>query len=329
MLKILVTGTRGKSTLVRLLHRAISACGIRCYARITGVIPRQLGPDGEVSPILRPAGGHAAEMRWWLKRLPPEAEAVVLENSAISPELQPLAGGWLQPQVVVLSNLLADHFEVWGPSAEQAASALLAGIPPKSTLIAPAQVLAQSGIASSLEAMGCRTLAAGWEPSRPDNSIRRSNMSLALAVCDHLGLNREKAERAMAGLAPDLADFRVLPMGGGELAFAFSANDPKSSLALFSSLGWPFGQTSLVYNHRKDRPARLREFARLVFPRSWRECLIIGDRPWPLPKGAAYEKAANPGEFDGLFRAGTRVFGCGNVKGLPLALLANGAGRFS
>ncbi|MGD8562535.1 MAG: Mur ligase family protein [Desulfarculaceae bacterium] len=327
MLKILITGTRGKSTLVRLLHGALTACGIKCYSRITGVIPRQLDPAGGMTPILRLACGHVEEMRWWLKQLPPEAEAMVLENSAIAPELQPLAGRWLRPQIVVLTNLLADHFETWGPTKEQAAEVLLAGIPARATVIAPYGALAQSEIKASLAAKECRIVSVSPE-TKDQSDIDKNNITLALAVCDHLELPREKTEPAMRGLAPDLADFRVMHINGAELAFAFSANDPQSSLTLFSSLGWPLEKTRLVYNHRQDRPARLREFARQVFTGKWQKRLIIGDRPWPLPKGTHYVKATDPEQFRGLFYAGQRVFGCGNVKGLPLGLLADHTSHF-
>ncbi|HPI98954.1 MAG TPA: hypothetical protein PLV56_09425, partial [Synergistales bacterium] len=64
-LKILVTGSRGKSSLVRLIHSALLANGIKAYGRITGVIPRELTPCGEVQ-ILRTNGGHVEEMKWWL-----------------------------------------------------------------------------------------------------------------------------------------------------------------------------------------------------------------------------------------------------------------------
>ncbi len=41
--RILVTGSRGKSSVVRLLYAAMQAAGLQTYARITGVVPRELG----------------------------------------------------------------------------------------------------------------------------------------------------------------------------------------------------------------------------------------------------------------------------------------------
>ena len=120
-LRVLVTGSRGKSSVVRLLHAGLNATGIPTWSRITGTDPRQLEPDGERS-IERAAGAHVEEMRWWLGKLPADTQAVVLENSAIAPELQHLAGAWLQPQITVLTNTLPDHQEAWGATATDAAS---------------------------------------------------------------------------------------------------------------------------------------------------------------------------------------------------------------
>ena len=325
MTGVLVIGTRGKSTLARLLHAAFLACGIRCHARITGVVPRQLGPDGTMTPILRTYGGHVAEMRWWLRSLPDKAEAVVLENSAVAPELQPLAGRWLRPEVVVLTNVLADHFEAWGPSQRQAAEVLLKGVPEGCTVIAPAEVLAREDVNAALGGANCRAVASRPETGEAFPDAASQNLSLALTVCDHLGLCRERVLPALRGLPPDLADFRVLRVEGAQLAFAFSANDPESSLSLFRSLGWAAKRTDLLYNHRTDRPARLKEFARRVFlALNWRQLLIVGDKPWPLPKGMVYLNPSGPAKLRGLLASRRRVFGCGNVKGLPLGLLTEG-----
>ena len=103
--RILVTGSRGKSSIVRLLHTAMNAAGFKTYARITGVVPRELGADG-IRTISRSAGAQVEEMRWWLGQLSLSVQGVILENSAITAEFQGLAGRWLQPGVTVLTNTL-------------------------------------------------------------------------------------------------------------------------------------------------------------------------------------------------------------------------------
>ena len=125
-LRILVTGTRGKSSLVRLLHAGLLACGLRSCARITGVLPRELSPSG-CRTIRRAAPAHVREMRWWLAQVPRGTDAVVMENSAVAPELQEAAGAWLRPTLVVWTTLRSDHAEAWGPGIEGAARALAKG----------------------------------------------------------------------------------------------------------------------------------------------------------------------------------------------------------
>ena len=137
--RVLVTGSRGKSGTVRLLHAAMQEAGLLSYARITGVVPRELGPNG-IRTISRSSGAHVEEMRWWLRRLPASAQGIVLENSAITPDFQELAGRWLRPDLTILTNTLPDHQEVWGPTRSCAAEVLVAGIPKGGQLIVPADL---------------------------------------------------------------------------------------------------------------------------------------------------------------------------------------------
>jgi hypothetical protein len=58
----------------------------------------------------------------------------------------------------------------------------------------------------------------------------------------------------------------------------------------------------------------------------WREVLIIGDRPRMGPglrlASARYMKIKNEAGLLRLFQPGDKIFGCGNVAGLPLSLTA-------
>jgi hypothetical protein len=151
---------------------------------------------------------------------------------------------------------------------------------------------------------------------------RALHLGLALAVVGRLGLDKAAALASMQQLARDRYDFHVADCGGAELAMAFSANDPASTAALFRSLDWPKEETRLLYNHRSDRPARFRSFRDWLRDPSWREVLVTGDRPWGAPGPARYVHLANAAALLRLLQPGDRVFGCGNVAGLPMALAA-------
>jgi UDP-N-acetylmuramyl pentapeptide synthase len=320
--RILVTGSRGKSTIVRLLHTALADSGLQSWARITGVVPRELGPGG-IRAIRRSAGAHVGEMRWWLRSLPDSAQAIVLENSAIAPEFQHLAARWLQPRLTVFTNALPDHQEAWGPTRAGAVETLAAGIPGRCMVILPAHAASDAQLRELLDRRGCEVVPAAPAPAAGAGH-RATNLGLALAAIRRLGLETPRTVQVMQGLPRDRYDFHVLHSHGAKLAMAFSANDPVSTRALFESLRWPVEETRLVYNHRADRPARLASFRDwLGLP--WREVLIIGDRPRSRPGAARYVRIDGADRLLGMLQPGELFFGCGNIAGVPLALAADPA----
>lgn len=299
--RILITGSRGKSSLVRLLFAGLAAKGLNVRGRITGVLPRELSARGE-RRIVRNSPGHIGEMRWWLSQIPSGTEAVVMENSAVHPELQPFAASWLRPTLIILTNAREDHQEVWGKGRAAAEEALLCGIPDGVPLIVGAEAMASSRFAETLRK---RNPPAATAPD--SENFRLANLNIARKAMDYMGLLDEDSDKAMRMLPPDIGDFRVFyPDGGISLAVAFSANDPESSERLFSLLGWKESDTSVVFSDRGDRPARRAGFEPFL-KRAWREVLFFKD------KGSSSELRR--------WMRGKQVFGCGNIAGGPLKLL--------
>ena len=324
-IKVLVTGSRGKSTIVRLLHTALVHAGFESHARITGVVPRHIMANGS-RVILRSAGAHVEEMRWWLNRLPDSAQAVVLENSAITPELQNLAGQWLKPDVTVLSNTLADHQESWGPDQHHAAEVLVAGVPRAGRLVLPMGYRQDKRLMKLVSQRRCEAVFA--EPASDiEPEYRAVNLGLAIETIRQLGLAEDGAIKAMSEMPGDRYDFDVLDFDGAHLAMAFSANDICSTRSLFKSLQWPESGTRLIYNHRSDRPARLKSFIDWLKRPGWREVMIIGDRPAGRLGSALYRRVRTSAELLQLFVPGDRLFGCGNISGIPVSLCDSGRKR--
>jgi hypothetical protein len=52
----------------------------------------------------------------------------------------------------------------------------------------------------------------------------------------------------------------------------------------------------------------------------WREVLIIGDKPQMKHCSARYLRIKSAEGLLRLFKPGDRVFGCGNIAGLPMVL---------
>jgi poly-gamma-glutamate synthase PgsB/CapB len=316
--RVLVTGSRGKSSIVRYLHAALQDAGLQTYARITGVEPRELGP-GNTQTISRSSGAHVEEMRWWLTGLPDSVQGIVLENSAITPDLQGLASRWLRPEITVLSNVLPDHQEVWGPSSECAAEVLTSGIPRENQVLLPADLKSDHFLQDLLKRRDCEVHFV--EPVvDAGTDYQANNLGLALATVERLGFAKAPALQSMLRLRRDKYDFGVINKCGAELALAFAANDISSTRTLFRSLSWSEEETRLIYNHRMDRPARFRSFLDWLNSSRWREVLIIGDKPRMKHCSARYLHVRSAESLLRLFKPGDRVFGCGNVAGLPMAL---------
>ena len=100
---------------------------------------------------------------------------------------------------------------------------------------------------------------------------------------------------------------------GGELAFAFSANDVESTGRLFESLSWAPEKTTLLYNGRGDRPGRDAAFERFFSDRRWRAIVRIDSASAHEQDDAALVRSIS---------GRGRVFGCGNAAGAPLRLLS-------
>ena len=298
----------------------MQAAGLETYARITGIVPRELGPDG-IRTISRSAGAHVEEMRWWLRQLPASAQGIVLENSAITPEYQDLAGHWLRPELTVLTNTVPDHQELWGPTSDSAAQVLATGVPEHGQVVLPVSLKSDNYLLNILKRRHCQLEYA--EPaSEAGESYKAFNIGLALAVLERLGFDTASALQTLLNLPDDRYDFHVADYGGAKVAMAFSANDITSTRDLFRSLKWSQDETRLIYNHRADRPGRFRSFMDWLSQSGWQEVLIIGDRPVKRPGSARYLNIKNQRGLMRLIQPGDRVFGCGNIAGLPLSLAA-------
>jgi hypothetical protein len=288
-------------------------------------------------------------MAWWASQIDPNAviEAIVMENSAVAPEFQSLAARVIEPTLVVWTNCRPDHEEVWGRGREGAVAALIGGIPPGVPVACGDDVGASVKIA--LETRGNKTLSPLPLPPEYGELPRhlRENMELAAAVCHAIGLPLDRSFRAMAALPPDIADFRILERSHSKLAVAFSANEPTSTAQLFGDTGWSPEETTLLFHHRTDRPARLRAFTPWIDSLPWKRRIFTRDiRPhrfladifsfktaaitwndwdgwndwngwdeWDEWNGWIIDAASFQEFWEG------QVFGCGNVAGWPLDFL--------
>jgi poly-gamma-glutamate synthase PgsB/CapB len=347
-IRIHVNGTRGKSTVTRLIAAALREAGIRTVAKTTGTAPRMVLPDGSERPVRRRAPASIREQLWLLRearRL--QAGAVVVECMAVDPDLQAVCEEqMIRSTVGVITNVRPDHGEVMGSTIDEVARALGSTVPRRATL-----VIGPTSGAGILEAVaasrGSRVVRAGdgcaGAPDWAGRPWLAENAAVALAVTRELGVADEVALRGMGTAPLDAGALRMgcIDVAGRRIEWvdASAANDP---LSLGLVLEPRHRDALFVYHHRADRPARLGQFSESApWARPGDAVLVTGARPdwmtWRrvrrrLPGGrAAFAPQAQlAAELRRRLAAPSSpavVVFCGNTKGMRVDAVVGALGQ--
>jgi len=278
--RIHVNGTRGKSSVTRLLTAALNESGMRTFGKTTGTLARMLFPDGKEYPVYRP-GGHAnvlEQLRIIALARKYGGEAVVLECMALQPKLQ-----WLSEVKLitathgVITNAREDHLDVMGPAETDVALALAGMIPSGRKLFtAETRNLEVFGRACADRSAALVTVTPGMVAEVGDSEMvgfsyheHKENVALVLRICDDLGIERATALRGMWKVNPDAGALRSFEVDffGRRLVFVngFAANDPESTERVWRLCRemYPDMEKHIaVFNCRVDRPQRSAHLAR-------------------------------------------------------------------
>jgi len=136
-IRIHVNGTRGKSSVTRLIWAALREAGVPAVAKTTGTRPRVLLPDGTEQAVRRRARANIREQLWLLQvARRAGARAVVAECMAVRPDLQWTAErDMIGATVGVITNVRTDHTEVMGDTLPEIAASMANTIPRNGVLI--------------------------------------------------------------------------------------------------------------------------------------------------------------------------------------------------
>lgn len=280
-IRVHVNGTRGKSSVVRLIAAGIRASGRRVCAKTTGTLARVILPDGRELPVYRPAGANIIEQKRIVAvATAHEAEALVIECMALQPRLQSVCElDLIRSTHGVITNARPDHLEVMGPDAAGVARAL-AGVTPvrgklfsterehRAAFLAAAEdrgteLFDVDTLGAMLGVEGAMRALAGFS-----HVEHADNVALALAVCRDLGIDDAVALAGMHAAAPDPGALTERPVDihGRHIVFVngFAANDAVSTEHIWSLARerHPMETTIAVFNCRADRPDRSRLLGR-------------------------------------------------------------------
>jgi len=140
-LRICVTGTRGKSTVTRLIAAALRESGRRVMAKTTGSKPVLIYPDGREMEVVRRGLPSILEGKKLLKEAARSgADVLVAELMSIRPDcLAAETSGLLRPLHLVITNVRLDHMEEMGRTRAEIAKSLSGAIVPGSRVFVLAE----------------------------------------------------------------------------------------------------------------------------------------------------------------------------------------------
>jgi poly-gamma-glutamate synthase PgsB/CapB len=352
-LRISVNGSRGKSTVTRLLTGALAAGGYRPLGKTTGTEARLvLGWSGEeVALRRRPEGPNIGEQRDMTKRaVAAGADAIVAECMAVSPDYQrTFLRDLVDVNLLVVTNALDDHLEEMGPTSEDVADVFCDTVPAGGRLVVPPGPHLVR-FAAAADRRGARLLVADDPQDVDDRLLRRfdhlvmdEHVALTLAVTRDLGIDDEVAVVGMLAAPPDPFATRLLPIGDADdpalLVNAFAANDPVSTLRVWHhvvELGHPTAGLVVVMNCRDDRIPRTKLFAAQVLPNlPIHTLVVVGAATRPITAAVDDGRIVVDRMLDLTgadtativvalepFLAGRVVLGVGNLHGGAAELLA-------
>ena len=251
-LKICVTGTRGKSSVTRLIAASLREAGFKVLAKTTGSKPVIIYPKGEEKEVKRRGSPSILEGKKILKigeKL--QVKALVWELMSIHPECGYTESiQMLNPHIIVITNIRLDHLAQMGSSRKEMAYCFASYIPQGSTVFVPKEEFFQV-FQERAEEINAKLIQV------PEDYFERyldsekklpffefkENILLTLAVTEFLGIDREDALRGMAKAQPDFGSLKVWfvdfasPPYRLYLVNGFAANDPVSTRKVLSRLG--------------------------------------------------------------------------------------------
>ncbi|MFH0759963.1 MAG: poly-gamma-glutamate synthase PgsB [Bacteroidota bacterium] len=348
-LRITVSGTRGKSSIVRTLASVFRSAGISVMAKTTGSEAILILPDGSEEPLKRNnlisiieqkrVVAHASKLN---------VSCLISEIMSIQPENHRIeTRKLLQPHLTLLSNFRADHTDVAGESAEQIAGVYQNDVFPGSTVI----LTGSEAHPSVLKILRKQKPALILTPGKLSGELNLSptalhqqvsaNLDLVIATARHQGISDKNIRNGILNTRLDIGSMTLYSFDSGNCKVifvnAFAANDPVSTSEIIEQALKiiPLKDPDIIglLALRADRGERSLQWLRFLKDNKtdlFDRIFVVG------PNAPVLERRLNgctriPGKdpvmiTDRIIRSASRnavVFGIGNIHGTGMNLLSH------
>ena len=283
-IRIHVNGTRGKSSVVRLIAAGLRQGGLKTFAKTTGTIPRIINDKGKDLELHRLRSATIGEqirlIRFFGKKNP---DALVIECMAVNPQYQWISEhNIVKSTLSVITNVRRDHVDEMGDTIRDIAYSLSNTIPFNSKIFTSEQLSLKflkkialkrnSKIINSSES----SIESSYMTKMPYLE-HKENVELALSVCIEAGVKREKALAGMLKTVPDPGALLIWNLKNkNKFISAFAANDPDSTFRVWKLIKLKEkNKTCFFLNSRNDRRYRTIQLIDLVLNKIKPDLFII------------------------------------------------------
>jgi poly-gamma-glutamate synthase PgsB/CapB len=343
-LRICVTGTRGKSSVARLIYSVLRESGRKVVAKTTGSEAQLLLPDGSIADVHRRSRPSIIEQKNVIKTaVNASADCIVAEVMSIHPENHIVESQHiLKPHIVIVTNVRSDHTDAMGKTEEEVAGVLALGIPEKAVLF----ILEKDNrpiFQAVAERMGAEMMVVRNGLSRSlseqapmlDLKLFSENLDLVVALVKHLNIDDKTVMECITKATGDIGSLKIwrhrYDESGKAVFFVngFAANDPDSTWRVLEEVkrvlpdtsGRSVGLLSLRAD-RGDRTLQWLDALRGRFSGLFNTLYVTGGHANVFRKkvkGAKVLKNKSPARMTKTVMAdaddGTVIFGFGNMMG--------------
>jgi len=338
-LRIHVNGTRGKSSVTRLIAAGLRNGKHKVFAKTTGTEPKFIFPDGTEELISRRGPANIRENIKLVKTAVDNgADTIVFECMAIRPELQAFCERRLiQSHIGVITNVRVDHEDVMGSSLIDVAAALSNTIPKCGILVTTPQAkLLLDKYCKNTQVVPADYLELPQEDFQGfPYEVVPENVAIALKVCELAGIDSATALSGMRQANPDAGNCHVSEFSacGKQIKVidVLAANDPESTLWLWNHYLQKHDRVIVLLNCREDRKFRTAQLCELFAKKPINAIIVAGDTGFAvltlLRQGVTKDKIfllqTKTNAFKNLLDIIAKIrgesltiFAAGNIKGL-------------
>ena len=274
-LRISVTGTRGKSSVVRMLSSVLREDGKRVLAKTTGSEAKFILPNGEEREVSRQGVPSIIEQKKLLKKAAAmNVDCIVAEIMSIHAENHYIEScQLLKPHIVIITNVRLDHTDAIGKTKDEISSVISLDIPEKSKVFIPKNEI-RSIFLTTIKNKGRELIEISEEISSaileiaPELKTKHflGNLDIVYALGQHFSIREKTILNGIRKAKYDIGQFKILKyrLEKGEktcyFVNGFSSNDPESTFEVILKIREiiPSASTELIglLSLRSDRGDR-------------------------------------------------------------------------